>query len=213
MIRVVICDDQDVVREGLRAILGTAPGIEVVGVADDGVTAIDVISRTQPDVVLMDLQMPHLTGIQATKLIRQQYPSVHVLILTTYDADEWVLDAIRAGAAGYLLKDTPRAGLIKAIEGTVAGQTFVDPQVAGTVFASLTGTTVAYDTTLTHDLSPREREILRLLARGMSNREIAGQVSLSEGTVRNNVSQICAKLAVSDRTQAALFAVRHGLAD
>src|SRR5262245_17341357 len=131
MIRVLICDDQDVVREGLHAILRTAPNITVVGVAGDGATALDLTLQQQPNIVLMDLNMPGMTGIQATRVIREKAPSVLVLALTTYDADEWVFDAIRAGASGYLLKDTPRAGLIKAIEGTCAGQTYVDPAVAG----------------------------------------------------------------------------------
>src|SRR6188472_2697675 len=135
MIRVLICDDQDVVREGLHAILRTAPNITVVGVAGDGEAAIELAIEHSPDIVLMDLNMPGMTGIQATRVIRAKTPKVQVIALTTYDADEWVFDAIRAGASGYLLKDTPRAGLIKAIEGTCAGQTYVDPAVAGKLFA------------------------------------------------------------------------------
>lgn len=213
MIRVVICDDQEMVREGLRAMLRTAPGIEVVGVAEDGVAAVELVTRLKPDLALMDLNMPGMTGIQATRLIREQAPTVRVLALTTYDADEWVYDAIRAGAAGYLLKDTPRAGLLKAIEGTVAGQTFVDPNVAGKLLTQVANQTVAHDTTLAASFNVREREVLRLLARGVSNTEIAKQLYLSEGTVRNYVSSIFTKLGVSDRTQAAVIALRHGLAD
>ena len=149
MIQVLICDDQEMVREGLRAILGTAPGIEVVGVAEDGAQAVELIQARQPAVVLMDLNMPGVNGIQATRIIRDTFPAVRVLALTTYDADEWVFDAIRAGAVGYLLKDTPRADLLKAIE----------------------------------------------------------------GTVRNYVSGLFTKLGVSDRTQAAVIALRHGLAE
>lgn len=211
MIRVLICDDQDVVREGLRAILSTVTSIEVVGIAGDGATAVALAVQTQPDVVLMDLNMPGMTGIQATRLIREQCPLTRVLALTTYDADEWVFDAIRAGAASYLLKDTPRAGLIQAIEGTAAGQTFVDPNVAGKLFTHVAGTAVVRDTTVADVLSPRELEVLRLLAQGLSNTEIAGRLFLSEGTVRNYVSAIFAKLEVTDRTQAAVIALRHGL--
>jgi DNA-binding NarL/FixJ family response regulator len=154
-----------------------------------------------------------MTGFQATRLIRQQAPAVYVLALTTYDADEWVFDAIRAGAAGYLLKDTPRVGLVKAIEGTVAGQTFVDPNVAGKLLTQVARQGTTTDTTLVASLSDRERAVLRLLARGLSNTEIASQLFLSEGTVRNYVSSVLAKLGVADRTQAAVIALRHGLAD
>ncbi len=213
MIRVLLCDDQDVEREGLRAILGTAPGLEVVGVAQDGAEAVELVGAAKPDIVLMDLNMPGVTGIQATRIIREKFPLVKVLVLTTYDADEWIFDAIRAGASGYLLKDTPRAQLIKAIEGTVAGQTFVDPTVAGRLFTQIADPTVARDTTLANSLSQRERDVLRLLARGLSNTEIANQLYLSEGTIRNYVSTLFEKLGVSDRTRAALIALRHGLAD
>ena len=212
MIRVLICDDQDIVREGMRAILSTVPGIEVTGVASDGAEAVEMVEKQQPDVVLMDLNMPGVNGIQATRKIHDKFPGVHVLALTTYDADEWVFDAIRAGASGYLLKGTPRAGLIKAIEGTAAGQTYIDPGVAGKLLTHIAGTTVVHDTTLADTLSPREREILNLLANGLSNVEIAKQLFLSEGTVRNYVSGIFTKLGVTDRTQAAIIALRHGLA-
>ena len=213
MIKVLICDDQEMVREGLRAILGTASGIEVVGVAEDGAQAVELVQARQPAVVLMDLNMPGVNGIQATRMIRDAFPGVRVLALTTYDADEWVFDAIRAGAVGYLLKDTPRAGLLKAIEGTAAGQTFVDPSVAGKLFTYVANRTVATNTAIADTLSQREREVLRLVAKGLSNTEIARQLFLSEGTVRNYVSGLFAKLGVSDRTQAAVIALRHGLAD
>ncbi len=213
MIRVLICDDQDVVREGLRAILGTAPGIEVVGAARDGAEALDLVPQTQPDVVLMDLKMPGMNGVQATRAIREHFPAVRVLVLTTYDADEWVFDAIRSGAAGYLLKDTPRRELIEAIKGTAAGKTHVDPAVAGRLFAQVARVAPPPRTAVAADLSPRELEILRLLARGLNNADIAQRLYLSEGTVRNYVSAILAKLDVSDRTQAAVLALRHGLVD
>jgi len=213
MIRILICDDQDVVCEGLRAILSTVPDIEVVGIAEDGARAVELVEEYKPNLVLMDLNMPGMNGIRATRLIHEKYPDVRVLALTTYDADEWVFDAIRAGAAGYLLKDTPRAGLIQAIEGTAAGQTFVDPSVACKLFTHIAGTTVVHDTTIADSLSPREKDVLRLLAEGRSNTDIAAQLFLSEGTVRNYVSGIFDKLGVTDRTQAAVIALRHGLAD
>lgn len=213
MIRVLICDDQDVVREGLRVILDTAPGIKVVGAARDGAEALDLVPQTQPDVVLMDLKMPGMNGVQATRAIRERFPAVRVLVLTTYDADEWVFDAIRSGAAGYLLKDTPRRGLIEAIKGTAAGKTHVDPAVAGRLFAQVSRVAAPPRTAVAADLSPRELEVLRLLARGLNNADIAQRLYLSEGTVRNYVSAILAKLDVSDRTQAAVLALRHGLVD
>jgi NarL family two-component system response regulator LiaR len=213
MIRVLICDDQEVVREGLRVILSSAPGLEVVGVARDGAEALELVAQTTPDLVLMDLKMPGMNGIQATRQIRNHYPSVRVLVLTTYDADEWVFDAIRSGAAGYLLKDTPGEELIAAVKGTVEGKTHVDPAVAGKLFTQVAQNPAGPDTTIAVELSERERDVLSLLARGLTNTDIARQLHLSEGTVRNYVSAVFAKLGVSDRTQAAVIALRHGLVD
>ena len=213
MIRVLICDDQDVVREGLRSILGTASGIEVVALAENGARALELFEQHRPDVVLMDLNMPVMNGIQATRRLRERHPDARILALTTYDADEWVFDVIRAGAAGYLLKDTPRAELIRAIEGTANGLTFVDPNVAGKLFSRVSGGRIASDAALAAELSARERDIVKLLARGMSNADIANRLHLSEGTVRNYVSSIFDKLGVADRTQAAIVALRHGLGE
>ena len=213
MIRVLICDDQVIVCEGLQAILSTARDIEVVGIANDGAQAVDVIPEMQPDIVLMDLKMPVMNGVQATRLIQERYPAVRVLVLTTYDADEWVFDAIRGGAAGYLLKDAPRERLLEAIRDTVEGKTHVDPAVAGKLFAQVAARGAPADTSIAKDLSEREREVLGLLARGLTNAEIAKRLYLSGGTVRNYVSSILAKLGVSDRTQAAVLALRYGLAD
>jgi NarL family two-component system response regulator LiaR len=213
MIRVLICDDQVIVCEGLQAILSTARDIEVVGIANDGAQAVDVIPEMQPDIVLMDLKMPVMNGVQATRLIQERYPAVRVLVLTTYDADEWVFDAIRGGAAGYLLKDAPRERLLEAIRDTVEGKTHVDPAVAGKLFAQVAARGAPADTSIAKDLSEREREVLGLLARGLTNAEIARRLYLSGGTVRNYVSSVLAKLDVPDRTQAAVLALRYGLAD
>lgn len=211
-VRVVICDDQDLVREGLNAILSTAPGIDVVGEASNGEDVLDVVARTLPDVVLMDLRMPGGGGVVATRQIVAQHPQVKVLVLTTFDATEWVMDAIRSGAAGYLLKDTPRERLIEAIKGTVEGRTHIDPGVAGKLISWAAAGSEPVPTAVAADLSERELDVLRLLGRGLTNAEIADQLYLSEGTVRNYVSAVLAKLGVADRTQAALLAVRHGLA-
>jgi NarL family two-component system response regulator LiaR len=212
VIRVLVCDDQWIVCEGLEAILSADADIEVVGLAQDGAEALEKISETQPDLVLMDLKMPVMNGVQATRKIKTLYPEVKVLVLTTYGEDEWVFDAIRNGAAGYLLKGTPRAQLVAAVKGTVAGESYVDPKVAGKLLdhIALRGAPAA-DSTLVETLTEREREVLALLAQGKSNAEIANELYLSHGTVRNYISAILTKLDVTDRTQAALLALRHGL--
>ena len=211
-IRLVICDDQEIVCEGLRAMFAPVPQIEVLGVAKNGVEAIELTQSLQPDLVLMDLKMPRMNGVQATKAIRARFPQVRVLVLTTYDADEWVINAIRNGAAGYLLKDTPQEELVKAIFNTVKGWNPIDPQVAGKILDH-----VAYPSGISYEdqkvisqLSEREREVLRLLASGLTNSEIAKTLFLSEGTVKNYVSTIFSKLGVPDRTQAAILAIRSG---
>ncbi len=215
IIRVLICDDQAIVCEGLRAILATVPGIAVVGVAHNGAEAASRVPETQPDLVLMDLKMPQVNGVQGTKLIREKFPQVKVLVLTTYGSEEWVIDAVRSGAAGYLLKDTPREELVQAIFDTVKGRNHIDPQVAGTLLNHIARqpNPSIPDQQLLSTLSDREREILRLLGRGLNNTEIAHTLFLTEGTVKNYVSTILSKLGVTDRTQAALFAVRAGLGE
>lgn len=213
VIRLLICDDQAIVCEGLRAMLAPVSQIEVVGVANNGVEAVDLTRRIKPDVVLMDLKMPKMNGVQATRAIRELFPEVRVLVLTTYDADEWVLDAIRNGAAGYLLKDTPQEELIKAIINTVKGWNPIDAQIAGKILEQVARqpSTALTDQKLISQLSDRERQVLRLLASGLSNTEIAQRLFLSEGTIKNYVSVIFSKLGVADRTQAAILAIRLGL--
>jgi DNA-binding NarL/FixJ family response regulator len=212
-IRLLICDDQAIVCEGLRAMLEGVGDIEVVGVANTGVEAIELTRTTRPDLLLMDLKMPRMNGIQATRAISDQFPAVRILVLTTYAEDEWVIDAIRAGAAGYVLKDTPQEDLLKAIRETMQGWSHIDPQVAGKILKHLAQQPdrVLEDRRLISELSEREREVLGLLASGLSNAEVAHRLFLSEGTVKNYVSIIFAKLGVADRTQAALVAIRAGL--
>jgi DNA-binding NarL/FixJ family response regulator len=212
-IRLLICDDQAIVCEGLRAILEPIRHIEVVGLATNGVEAIELTRTTQPDLVLMDLKMPRMNGIQATRAICEQFPAVRILVLTTYDEDGWVIDAIRAGAAGYVLKDTPQEDLLKAIMGTMQGQSHIDPQVAGKLLKHVADQPerVVPDQKLISQLSERERDVLGLLASGMSNADIAQTLFLSDGTVKNYVSIIFSKLGVADRTQAAILAIRAGL--
>ncbi len=212
-VRVLICDDQAVVREGLAAILSTVPTIAVVGLAGNGQAALALIPQAQPDVVLMDLNMPVLNGVQATREISRQFPAIAVLVLTTYATDEWLFDAIRSGARGYLLKDTRRDELVRAIHVAAQGQSFLDPAVAGKVMQQAVRGGDNTDPTaspLVEPLSEREREILALVARGLSNTEIADQLHLAHGTVRNYVSEIIAKLGASDRTHAAILAAKRG---
>lgn len=209
--KIIICDDQAIVRDGLAMMLKLESDIEIIGIADDGAGAVDLVSKNQPDIVLMDLKMPVMNGVEATRQIRMKYPEVKVLVLTTYSDDEWVFDAIRVGAAGYLLKDTARDDLIKAIRGTVAGKSYVDPTIAGKVLDKVTSHDSQPATLITGKLTDREIEILRLIANGLNNADIAQKLYLSEGTVRNHVSAILNKLEVTDRTQAAVIAIQHGL--
>jgi len=213
MIRVFICDDQRIVVDGLHAILDADPEIEVVGVAYDGAEALERIPEVKPDVVLMDLKMPVMDGIQATRKAHQAYPHIKVLVLTTYSADEWVFDAVRGGAAGYLLKGTPKAQVVAAVKGTAAGDTYIDPTVGGKLFAHVAQSTGQPSTSIADKLSNRELDVLRLIAHGLTNADIAQQLILTEGTVRNYVSAILEKLDVPDRTQAAIIALKHGLAE
>ena len=209
--KVLICDDQALIRDGLEMLLKLERDVEVVGQARDGAEAVELVALHSPDLVLMDLKMPGMNGIEATRRIRTHHPGVRVLVLTTYDDDEWVLDAIRAGAAGYLLKDTPREEVLKAVRGTAEGKSFVDPAVAGKLLGQVAGQQTLPSSLLTDKLTPREVDVLRLLAQGLTNAEIAERIYLSEGTVRNHVSAILAKLDVPGRTQAAVIAIQHGL--
>ena len=209
--KILLCDDQAVIRDGLEMLLTLEKDFQVVGSAQDGFEAIELAGKKTPDLVLMDLKMPGMNGIEATREIRKKYPAIKILVLTTYDDDEWVFDAIRAGASGYLLKDTPRQKIIEAIRGTMDGKSFVDPAVAGKLLNQVASNQTQPASVLTDKLTERELDVLRLLAKGMTNSDIAAQLHLSEGTVRNHVSAILEKLGVSDRTQAAVIAIQHGL--
>jgi DNA-binding NarL/FixJ family response regulator len=211
MIRVIICDDQAIIRDGLELLLRLEKDIQVVGVAQDGAEATRLAAERTPDLVLMDLKMPGMNGVEATRRIRSQLPNTKVLVLTTYDDDAWLFDAIRAGASGYLLKDTPREKVIEAIRGTGAGKSYVDPAILGKVLDQVAAERVMPSAAITEKLTEREMDVLRLLARGFNNADIAGQLHLSEGTVRNHISSIFNRLGVTDRTQAAIIAIRHGL--
>jgi DNA-binding NarL/FixJ family response regulator len=209
---ILICDDQDIIAEGLKLILESQSDFKVT-TASDGSAAVDRVAEAQPDIILMDLKMPIMNGIKATATIKQRFPDVKVLILTTYGDDELLFDAIRSGADGYLLKDIPHEELFKAIRSTVAGNTHIDPKVARRMFDHVTQRTPVPNSELLSKLNDREIEILRLISRGYTNSEIAQTIHLSEGTVRNYISALFSKLDVSDRTQAALQGLRYGLAD
>jgi two-component system, NarL family, response regulator LiaR len=211
MIRILICDDQDMIREGLTLILGSVADFEVIGTAEDGARALELIEKNPPDLVLMDLKMPIMDGIQTTESIKRRFPEVKVLILTTHTDDEWLFDAIRSGANGYLLKDAPSEELFRAIRATIAGDTPVDPKMTRKLFDYVSHHHPAPDARIINQLNPRELEILQLIARGFSNSTISETVHLSEGTVRNYISTIFTKLNVTDRTQAALLALRYGV--
>jgi RNA polymerase sigma factor (sigma-70 family) len=221
-IQVLLVDDQQIVRQGLATILKYAPGIEVAGQAADGEEAVALAHDLEPDVVLMDLKMPRLGGIPATRRICAELPDTHVIILTTYDIDDLVFEGIKAGARGYLLKDTSGETLVEAIRGVVRGESQLDPGVARRVlneFQKLAsqGQTSrprrSIDDLAVEPLTPREEEVLQLLVEGLSNREIGARLHLTEGTVKNYVSAIIAKLQANDRTHAVVTALRRGLVE
>ena len=214
MIKVLICDDQEIVCEGLQRILESDAEITVMGAVHNGAEALEKMQKSIPDLVLMDLKMPVMNGIIATRKINEQFPQVKVLILTTFDDDEWLFDAVRSGASGYLLKDRPRDELIKAIKGTVRGESYIDPSVAGKLLTNVAqNPTPLKNPQVNITLSERELDVMRLMAMGLSNADIAKRLFLSEGTIRNYTSAIFAKLDVSDRTQAVVIALRSGLVD
>ena len=207
-IRVLIVDDHGVVREGLRAYLELEPDITVVGEARDGHEGVRRAQELHPDVVLMDLVMPRMDGVEATAAIKQHQPQAHVIVLTSFVDDDRVVPAIRAGATSYLLKDVAAADLARAIRGARAGQAQLHPEVARRLMQQVT---TPRKTEAATQLTDREREVLQLLAEGRSNKEIARSLVVSERTVKGHVSNILGKLGLQDRTQAALYAVRHGL--
>jgi DNA-binding NarL/FixJ family response regulator len=215
-IRVLVADDQRLVRDGIASLLSIQEGIEVVGTASNGEEAVEQALALKPEVALMDIRMPIMDGVQATRRIRRELPGCQVLMLTTFDDEEYVLDALSAGACGYLLKDIPAHDLASAIKAAHQGIYQLDPGVAGKMLLALSADrgraepeTLAPHTAA--DLSAREVEVLRLIAKGASNREIAEHLVISEGTVKNHISNILNRLGLRDRTQAAIYAREAGL--
>ena len=209
-ITVLVVDDHTVVRRGLAALLATEPGIRVVGEAANGLEAVERAATLRPQVILMDLVMPGMDGVEATTQILARDPEAQVLVLTSFGSDAKVFPAIRAGAVGYLLKDTTPEDLVRAIRRTAAGESPLNPGVARRLLRELAHE--EHEAPKGEALSPRETEVLRLLARGLGNLAIGGRLFISEATVRTHVSSILAKLGVANRTQAALYALREGLA-
>jgi DNA-binding NarL/FixJ family response regulator len=217
-IRILLADDQALFREGLHTLLSVQPDLEVVGEAGNGEEAVRLATTLHPDVVLMDLQMPVLDGVAATRQLRTACPACRVIVLTTFDDDEYVFEGLRAGAVGYLLKDTPSAQLAEAIRAAARGESFLEPSVAAKVVAEFTRLSTSSKPAaalatqpLAEPLSDRELEVLRLVAQGASNKEIAAALFIAEGTAKNHLTNILGKLGVTDRTQAALKAKELGL--
>ncbi|NRQ37041.1 response regulator transcription factor [Nonomuraea sp. NN258] len=209
-VRVLVVDDQTVVREGLVLLLGLLPGVQVVGTARDGEEAIAKVAELSPDVVLMDLRMPKLDGVAATRRIRRDHPATEVVVLSTYSDDESVFDALRAGARGYLTKDTDAESLAQAVTVVAAGQAQFAPQVQR-VLAEAMADSPRPANALPDGLTQREAEVLRLIADGRSNSEIATSLCISEATVKTHINNLFAKAGVRDRAQAVTYAFRHGL--
>jgi DNA-binding NarL/FixJ family response regulator len=209
--RVLVADDQTLFRTGLTSLLGADERVEVVGQAVDGADAVKQAVKLKPDVVLMDIKMPNVDGIEATRQITEMSPGIKVLILTTFETDSQVIQALKAGASGYVLKDSSAAAIVSSIVAVVSGERVMASAVANRVLEMLTGTATPkefYD-----GLTNREIEILKLLANGMANKQIAFRLKISEKTVRNHVSNMYEKLGIYDRSQAVLYAVKKGLVE
>lgn len=209
--KVLIVDDQTLIRDGLVTICERLDDVDVVGTAADGAEAVDAVATLGPDVVLMDLRMPRMDGIEATRLIREQHPDVHVVVLTTYSDDESVLGALGAGALGYLTKDAGRADIHRALQAAAQGQALLDPAVHARLLQYVQAPGASGDGALPDGLTVRETEVLTYVARGLSNHEIAGALFVSEATVKTHINRIFAKTQSRDRAQAVAYAHQQGL--
>ncbi|TDD19062.1 response regulator transcription factor [Nonomuraea diastatica] len=203
----MLVDDQELLRAGFRMVLGAQPDIEIVAEAGDGVTALEVLEATEVDVVLMDVRMPRMDGVEATRLIE----GAKVLILTTFDLDEYVFAAIKAGAAGFLLKDVPPADLVNAIRLVHAGDAAVSPRTLRRMLDAFAAQLPSQEPAAADDLTPREREVLLMVARGLSNGEIAAGLQVAEATVKTHLGRVLAKLGLRDRAQVVVYAYEAGL--
>jgi DNA-binding NarL/FixJ family response regulator len=211
-IRVLIADDQTLIREGLETLLGLTPGLEVVGAAHDGEEAVRLVAERHPDVVLMDLRMPRMDGVEATRRIVAQWPATHVIALTTYADDNSIFSVLEAGAMGYLTKDAGAREIARAIQTVHQGEALLDPAVQARVIRQLRAAPPGPATAaLPPDLTQREAEVLALIGQGLNNQEIAQRLVVSEATVKTHINNLFSKIGVRDRAQAVVYAMRHGL--
>jgi len=215
-IKVLIADDHRVVREGLSSILKTKENIEVVGEAQDGQEAVEKTRALEPDVILMDVSMPRIGGVEATRIVKREFPHIGIIALTMYEEQQYIFDLVRSGATGYLLKDTDSSQIVSAIRAVYRGESLIHPSVASKILAEFSLLAQGKGKKrlgVEHDLTEREITVLRLVADGKTNKEIANSLDLSEKTVKNHVRNIFHKLQVYDRTQAAILAIRKGIID
>lgn len=210
--RVIVVDDQALVREGLVTMLELMPGIEVVGTAGDGEEALALVRGARPDVALMDLRMPRMDGVEATRRIRAEHPATRVIVLTTYADDRSILAAVEAGARGYLTKHSGGRELRRAIETVMEGNALLEPAVQARLLEAVAGGRATPQASLPDDLTPREAEVLTLIAKGLSNAEIARRLFVSEGTVKTHINNLFSKIGARDRAQAVAYAFRKGMA-
>lgn len=216
MIKVLIADNQELIRESLKIVLSAYPDLEVVGAVSDGTEVLDCLSTTKPDVILMDIRMPKMDGVLATKVIKEKFPNIKVIILTTFDDDDFIYSALKYGASGYLLKGTSMNELHDAVVTVNEGRAMLNPDIATKVFKLFSqlvqsNFAIKVDDSLTADISKMEWRVIQQIAFGLSNKEIAAKLYLSEGTVRNYLSNILSKLNLHDRTQLAIWAVQTGI--
>lgn len=215
MIKVLIADDQELIRESLKIVLNTHEDIQVIDTAGDGFAVLDSIKRNMPDVILMDIRMPRMDGVYCTKTVKELYPDIKIIILTTFDDDEFVFSALKFGASGYLLKGVSMEGLYQAIKTVISGGAMINPDIATKVFRLFskmanTNYAISVNDNNVNNLSNVEWKVIQQVGFGLSNKEIAQKLYLSEGTVRNYLSSILSKLELRDRTQLAIWAVQTG---
>jgi DNA-binding NarL/FixJ family response regulator len=214
-IKVMITDDQRLMREGLKTILDLEQDLTVVQLAENGRDALDKIADAEPDVILMDIRMPIMDGVECTRIIKQQYPGIKVIILTTFDDDEFIIEALKNGAVGYLLKDLSSEKLVGAIRDVYEGNSIMQPEIAAKVISHITGSSKepihihTPEIKLGSELTDREKDVLQLVGKGLSNIEIAKKLYLSEGTVKNYISNLYSKLEVNDRSKLTLYAIEN----